>query len=177
MIVKKSKDIAGIRYIERNIVQDKKGHKYLNYNYPTMLSGGISDVFESIFQKRIEQENEFHGLFYYPGQAFLFRCIRGSARLYAVDLREASRSYRKCVKPVLKTGSGIQAYLPAGFAWGILSTEEDTVIQIHATKGTSEVPIMIDAFDSSLKMGWQDEDIIIAEYDLPLVIADSLRKE
>ncbi|MBQ9947544.1 MAG: dTDP-4-dehydrorhamnose 3,5-epimerase family protein [Oscillospiraceae bacterium] len=176
MVIKKSKDIVGVHYLSRNITQDKKGNRYLTYSWPSLFQVGIPDIFTEIYRKDMEREQEFHGLFYYPERSFLFRCTKGRARLFLVDMRSDSKTFLRCVKPLLDGNGATQTYIPAGFAWGILTLEENTSVQIHTTSGNGESPVMLDPFDSALKLQWGDEEILVATYDLPVQDAEYFKE-
>lgn len=168
MIIRKSKVLQDVYYSRRNAAQDMKGTRLLSYSWTTFLGVSITDVYETIYRKEIHQAQEFHGLFYYPKQSFLFRCFRGKAQLLAADLRSNSVSFLKCEKVSLTSDGENQTYLPIGFAWGILSEEKNTAIQIHTTKSNGSEIVMVDPFGGQFDFDWGSEEFSVAKYNLPL---------
>lgn len=168
MITRKSKVFKGVCYLKRNVVQDMKGTRLLNYSWLTFLNMDITDVYKNICRKEIAQAYELHGLFYYPEQSFLIRCLKGGAQFLAVDLRSESISFLKCERVPLAVNGENQVYLPAGFAWGILSEEKNTVIQLHTTNNGRKEVFLVEPFDDQFDFSWGSEEFSVAKYDLPV---------
>ncbi len=174
MIFKRSKILRGVYYSSRNITMDMKGTRLVRYSWLAFLDIGITDVFETIYRKEILHAQELHGLFYYPERTFLLCCLNGGGKLLAVDLRPKSVSFLKCIKVSFNENGVSQVYLPIGVAWGILSEEEDTTIQIQATKGNGKDGVMIDPLSSELDFGWKAEEFLVAKYDLQVKKVEDL---
>ena len=62
-------------------------------------------------------------------QAKLITVLRGRILDVAIDLRRNSPTYGKFVSKELSADSGLQMYVPVGFAHGFLTLEDDVTVQ------------------------------------------------
>ncbi|WP_123905482.1 dTDP-4-dehydrorhamnose 3,5-epimerase [Sphingobium cloacae] len=86
-------------------------------------------------------------------QAKLVRCIRGRIFDVAVDIRTGSPSYGQWLGAELSARNGHQLFVPAGFAHGFLTLEEDCEITYKVSD--------IYAPDCEGGIGWDDPAIAI----------------
>jgi dTDP-4-dehydrorhamnose 3,5-epimerase len=97
-------------------------------------------------------------------QAKLVRCLRGRIFDVAVDIRRASPTYRHWIGVELSAEKGNQLFVPAGYAHGFLTLENDT-----------EVAYKVDAYyapDADGGIAWNDPDISVlwpAGFETPLL--------
>ena len=93
-------------------------------------------------------------------------CVKGSVLDVAIDLRSMSVNFGKVYTFIL-TGNK-QVYIPAGFAHGFLSQENDSCVYYKCTKSydpNSEVTI--NPFDEELGIDWgiNKDECIVSEKD------------
>jgi dTDP-4-dehydrorhamnose 3,5-epimerase len=84
-------------------------------------------------------------------QAKLITVLQGRILDVAVDLRRNSPTYGKFVSKELSAESGLQIYVPVGFAHGFLTLEDDVTVQYKVS----------DYYAPKLEIGirWDDPDI------------------
>lgn len=84
-------------------------------------------------------------------QAKLVTVVRGKILDVAVDIRRGSPTYGKHVSAELSAESGHQLYVPAGFAHGFLSLEDNVLVMYKVSQNYSPV------HDTGIR--WNDPDI------------------
>ncbi len=111
-------------------------------------------------------------------QAKLLRVTRGAIFDVAVDIRRGSPTFGRQADAVLSAENWYQLWVPAGFAHGYCTLEDDTEVQYKVTDLWSpehERGIRWD--DPALKITWPvtTESMIVSERDqsLPLLAAQS----
>lgn len=86
-------------------------------------------------------------------QAKLVRCLRGRIFDVAVDIRSDSPTYRKWVGVELSEAIGNQLYIPAGYAHGFLTLEDNC-----------EIAYKVDSYyasDADGGIAWNDASVSI----------------
>jgi dTDP-4-dehydrorhamnose 3,5-epimerase len=86
-------------------------------------------------------------------QAKLVRCVRGAVWDVAVDVRRGSPTYGRWVAAELSAASGLQLFVPVGFAHGYLTLEAPTEVEYKAS----------DVYAPECEGGvvWNDPDLAI----------------
>jgi dTDP-4-dehydrorhamnose 3,5-epimerase len=84
-------------------------------------------------------------------QAKLVGVLRGRVLDVAVDIRRGSPTYGQHVSTELTAASGQQVYIPAGFAHGFLTLEEDVLVMYKVSDHYAP------AYDGGIR--WNDPDI------------------
>ncbi|MBQ7194614.1 MAG: dTDP-4-dehydrorhamnose 3,5-epimerase family protein, partial [Bacteroidales bacterium] len=99
----------------------------------------------------------------------LIRVVRGSVQDVAVDLRPGSPTYGRHFSIVLSGENHLMVFIPAGFAHGFLTLEDNTIFQYKCSKyyePSSEGGIRWD--DPTLAIPWMDPGVhyILSPKDL-----------
>ena len=95
-------------------------------------------------------------------QGKLVRVVTGSVYDVALDIRKNSPSYGKWVSEVLSEYNKKQLWIPAGFAHGFLSLDDNTQVIYKTTNYYSkehEEEIRYD--DSAYNISWPSKDLPI----------------
>ncbi len=166
MILEKT-DINDVILLTPKVYYDTRGYFMESYNQKNI---------ETLIKDRFVQDNEsvshknvLRGLhFQLPphAQSKLIRVIKGSILDVAVDLRKDSSTYGKHYKHVLSGENKKQLYIPAGFAHGFLSLEDDTILNYKCSDyydAKSEAILLWN--DPVLSIDWGILDPILAEKD------------
>ncbi len=140
---------------------DDRGWFMETYSVAAMEKHGITDVFVQDNQSYSAFAGTLRGLhFQRPphAQAKLVRCVRGSIRDYAVDVRKGSPTYGQYVAATLTAEGGEQLYVPVGFAHAFVTLEDHTEVAYKVTD--------IYAPDCDGGIAWNDETVGI-DWPLP----------
>lgn len=167
--------IQGLLLIEPKVFGDHRGY---------FLESFRQDKFNELVGEEIlfVQDNEsksgkgvLRGLhFQIPpyAQGKLVRVIKGSVLDVAVDIRKGSPTYGKHFTVELTEHNKLQLWIPAGFAHGFASLEDDTIFQYKCTHYYSpENEGAVLWSDPELNIDWKINDPLISEKDrnaLPL---------
>ena len=123
--------IPEIRAIRPRSFPDNRGCFSETYNTRSFAEVGIGVDFVQDNQSISSRRGTIRGLhFQIPpmAQAKLVRVVKGSVLDVAVDLRHGSPSYGRHVRHVLSAANEEQLFVPAGFAHGFCTCEDDTVV-------------------------------------------------
>ncbi|HUX13195.1 MAG TPA: dTDP-4-dehydrorhamnose 3,5-epimerase [Spirochaetia bacterium] len=105
-------------------------------------------------------------------QAKLVRVVKGSVWDVAVDLRPASKTYRRWTAVELSASNNTMLFIPAGFAHGFLALEDDTHLLY---KCSAEYDPALDAGvrwdDPAIAVEWPTSDPVVSskDQDLPFL--------
>lgn len=99
-------------------------------------------------------------------QAKLVRCTVGRVMDYAIDLRKDSPTYLQHVAVELSADNKKQLYIPRGFAHGVISLEDNSIIEYFADNPYSpENDRSIRYDDPQIGICWDLEELILSEKD------------
>ena len=160
-------EIEGVKIFEPRVFSDNRGYFFESFN---------QKGFEEAIGEKIEfvQDNEsvskkgvIRGLhFQHPpfSQGKLVRVNKGSVIDVAVDLRKSSPTYGKFVTVELSAENKRQLWIPAGFAHGFSSLEDDTQFLYKCTDyyhPQSEATLLY----SDFQIDWKVEHPIVSDKD------------
>ena len=165
-------DIDGLLIIEAKKLYDNRGYFTKIYH---KSSFNELDANFNIFEEFASQSNYgvLRGLHFqtkHP-QAKLINVIKGRIFDVAVDLRIDSPTYGMHYGLELSSENNLMFFIPAGFAHGFLSLEEETIVSyLCSTEYEPEHDSGIRFDDPDLEIQWPklDLDYIISEKDLNL---------
>ena len=160
--------IEGLLVIKPDVFEDQRGYFFESYNEERFRQLGI--------EVRFLQDNEsksgkdvLRGLhFQVPPyeQDKLVRVIKGAVLDVAVDLRKSSHTYGQWASIELSEKNKWMYWIPAGFAHGFLTLEENTIFFYKCTQvyhKESERGIFWN--DTDLRIKWGIEKPLVSEKD------------
>lgn len=160
--------IADLVIIETNVFPDDRGYFYEGFNSKKLKSLGIDiDIAQTNISK--SQKDVVRGLhFQNPphAQGKLIRVLKGAVMDVAVDLRKDSSTYGEHVAVELNDENKLALWIPAGFAHGFKTLEDDTLFYYNCTDVyNKEAEGSIVWNDPQLNIDWQIENPLVSEKD------------
>ena len=160
--------IEGLLVVKPVVFEDPRGYFFESYNEERFRQLGIDVKFlqdnESKSGKGVLRGLHFQVPPY--GQGKLVRVIKGAVLDVAVDLRKSSPTYGQWAGIELSEKNKWMYWIPAGFAHGFLTLEENTVFFYKCTQvyhKESERGILWN--DPDLGIEWGITDPIISDKD------------
>ena len=163
-----STGIGGLLLITPKVFGDQRGYFAETYNARAWKEAGIPETFIQDNQS-LSHKNIVRGLhFQRPphAQAKLVRVINGSVLDVVVDIRKGSPSYGHNYTVVLSAENFCQLYIPAGFAHGFATLEDNTIFAYKCSD--YYVPEAEDGLlwnDEALGIQWNVQDPVLSERD------------
>lgn len=160
--------LEGLLIIKPDVFRDDRGYFFESFNNEKFSKEGL-DVRFMQDNESLSMKGVIRGLhFQIPPfeQAKLVRVVKGSALDVAVDIRKSSPTYGEWTSVLLTGENKWMFWIPAGFAHGFATLEEDTVFFYKCTKvynKESERTILWNDPDINIK--WGIEKPIISERD------------
>jgi len=162
-------DIEGLVVIEPNVFEDDRGYFFESYNYEEFKKNGVVDVFVQDNQSK-SQKDVLRGLHFQKppyAQSKLVRVVQGSVLDVAVDLRKDSKTYGQYYSVVLSAENKKMFFIPAGFAHGFLTLEDNTIFSYKCSNvyhSASEDTILWN--DKDINIDWGINQPILSEKDI-----------
>lgn len=167
MIIEKNK-IEGLLVIKPDVFEDPRGYFFESYNQEKFRQMGIDVNFlqdnESKSGKGVLRGLHFQVPPWQQGK--LVRVIKGAVVDVAVDLRRSSPTYGKWASIELSEKNKWMYWIPAGFAHGFITLEENTIFFYKCTQiyqKESERGIIWN--DPDLGINWGMENPLVSEKD------------
>lgn len=164
-----STEIEEVKIIKPRVFCDDRGFFYETISVKNLEKQGINF---SVIQENCAysiKKGTIRGLHFQnnpKAQAKIVRCVKGSVMDYAIDLRKGSPTYLKHVKVLLSEENKLQLYIPRGFAHGVISLEDETMIEYFADNEYSpENDRSIRYCDPDINIDWQIDELILSEKD------------
>jgi dTDP-4-dehydrorhamnose 3,5-epimerase len=158
------KDVKVIRPI---MLHDHRGSFTVSYLEDEYVNLGISRRFVREMYTR-SNKNVLRGLHFQtsPWMGKLIQVIKGYATIAVVDIRETSPFFLKHVLIGASGASGLQVWIPAGFALGYYTAEDDTIVHYKCDQYLG-VDKCIYWNDSDIGIKWPliDDEPILSERD------------
>lgn len=149
-------DFEGVVLVKPDVHADERGFLFESYNRDRYVKGGIAAVFTQDNHSLSVRKGVIRGMhFQVPpvAQNKLIRVTRGSIRDIVVDLRKGSPTFGKWLGFDLAAVNFRQLFVPAGFAHGFCTLEENTEVQYKVDNPYSP------AHERGIR--WNDPDIAI----------------
>ena len=167
MLIEKN-HIEGLMVIKPDVFEDQRGYFFESYNEEKFRQLGIDVRFlqdnESKSAKGVLRGLHFQVPPYQQGK--LVRVIKGKVLDVAVDLRRSSETYGEWAAIELSEQNKWMYWIPAGFAHGFLTLEENTVFFYKCTQvynKESERSIIWN--DTDLAIKWGIEQPVVSDKD------------
>src|SRR3984957_16221519 len=165
----RSLDLPRVIIPRRNV--DDRGWFSETYHEQRLRDIGITCRFVQDNQSSSKRAGTLRGLhFQLPpaAQAKLASVVRGRSLDVAVDGRRGSATFGKHVSMELSAESGLQIYVPVGFAHGFVTLEDDVVVMYKASEFYSPAcdrGILWNDPDIAFPWPFRETEIIISDRD------------
>ena len=160
--------IPDVCIVKPKVFADDRGYFFESYSHQHFLAAGLDLNFVQDNESR-SSKGVLRGLHFQnnpSAQGKLVRVMRGAVLDVAVDIRKNSPTYGKYVSIVLTGENKYMYWIPAGFAHGFLTLEDDTVFFYKCTNTyNKESEGSIRWNDPDLNIDWGIVDPILSEKD------------
>ncbi len=160
--------IQDLYIIKPQVFEDNRGYFFESYNKETFLKAGIDEHFVQDNESK-SMKGVLRGLHFQKpphAQGKLVRVVKGAVLDVAVDLRRSSPTFGQWDSVELTETNKWMYWIPAGFAHGFVTLEDNTVFSYKCTNvynKESEASILWD--DPTLNIDWKTEHPILSEKD------------
>ena len=129
-----SEHLNGLKLLQPQVFGDSRGFFLESYKMSDLEKIGISETFLQD-NHSCSAKGVLRGLHFQWDKPMgkLIRITKGSALLTEVDLRKKSPSYGQHYQVELSEENNLMLWIPAGFANGFLTLEDDTHVQYKCT--------------------------------------------
>lgn len=165
-IVKTS--LEGLLIIKPDVFEDDRGYFFESFNREKFMHAGLNMNFLQDNESK-SKKGVLRGLHYQAppfDQGKLVRVIRGSVLDVAVDIRKGSPTYGKWESAFLSGQNKWMFWIPAGFAHGFVTLEDETVFFYKCTNVYSRVSEgSIFWNDPDINIDWGVEEPVVSDKD------------
>ncbi len=132
--------LRGAFIIKPKEFYDERGAFFKVHDREILKSRNVEPLFpEDYFS--ISKKGVIRGLHYQMdpfSQAKLVRCVKGEVFDVFVDMRKSSMTFGRHTSVILSEKNNLCVYIPRGFAHGVLSLSEDSVVSYKADNDYSQ---------------------------------------
>jgi len=162
-------EIQGLVLLKPKVFNDDRGYFYESYNKEILentLGFSIDFVQDN---ESLSSKDVLRGLHFQEApfeQAKLVRVIKGRVTDVCVDIRSGSPTFGKHIKVELSEQNKHLLFIPAGFAHGFVTREDNTIFSYKCSSfynRSSENSILWN--DQELGIDWEVIDPIISDKD------------
>lgn len=135
-MIPKATKLPGAFIIEPELFEDDRGFFARSWSEPEFAALGVESRFIEGNMSFNKSAGTLRGMHYQAppyGQAKLIRCTRGLIYDVGVDLGETSETFKQWVGIELSAENRLLLYLPADFAHGYLTLQDDTEVHYQVT--------------------------------------------
>ncbi len=129
--------IAGVYLIYPRILEDERGRFARTFCKKEFEAAGINESFVQFNHSFNLRKGTIRGMhFQYPpfAEAKLIRCVQGSVKDVAVDIRQDSPTFLQHISIELTEENMISILIPPGCAHGFQTLRDDTSLIYHHTE-------------------------------------------
>ena len=168
MVVEKT-FIEGLLILKPKVFEDPRGYFFESYNQKVLEEAGLKENFVQDNQS-LSQKGVLRGLHMQApphAQGKLVRVIKGAVLDVAVDVRKKSPTYGKYISIELNEQNKTMFWVPAGFAHGFLTLQDNTIFQYKCTNyynKESEACILWN--DKDINVNWNVETPLLSAKDI-----------
>ncbi|PBQ33796.1 dTDP-4-dehydrorhamnose 3,5-epimerase [Sphingobacteriaceae bacterium] len=161
--------LKGVVVLQPKVFEDERGYFYESYNAKLFKAAGLDLNFVQDNQS-LSQKGVLRGLHFQNNpwaQGKLVRVIKGSVYDVAVDIRKSSPTYGQWFGIELNEKNKTMMYIPAGFAHGFATLENDTIFSYKCTNfydKASEYSLLWN--DPDIGIEWPISDPLLSEKDM-----------
>lgn len=160
--------LEGLLIIKPDVFEDERGYFFESFNYQKFKNLGLELQFLQDNESK-SKSGVLRGLHFQKppyAQGKLVRVMRGSVLDVAVDIRKNSPTYGKWESVVLSGHNKLMYWIPAGFAHGFATLEDDTIFFYKCTQVfNKESEGSIHWNDPDLNIDWGIDQPVISEKD------------
>lgn len=173
--------IPEVKILEPEVFSDERGAFFEVFHAGKVGAAGISFHVVQENSAFSRKRGTIRGLHFQTGdmaQAKLVRCVIGRVMDFAVDIRKGSPTYLRHVGVELSAENRRQLFIPRGFAHGVITLEDDTLIHYFEDNSYSPEHGRIIRFDDpAIHIDWGMKDFVLSGNDRNAPYWNELEKQ
>jgi dTDP-4-dehydrorhamnose 3,5-epimerase len=168
MVIEKT-FIEGLLVLKPKVFEDPRGYFFESFNQKVLEEAGLKENFVQDNQS-LSQKGVLRGLHMQApphAQGKLVRVIKGAVLDVAVDVRKKSPTYGKYFSIELNEQNKTMFWVPAGFAHGFLTLQDNTIFHYKCTNyynKESEACVLWN--DKDINVNWNVENPLLSAKDI-----------